>query len=204
MKLSLIGGGGFAKEVAEVASLRGYDIQGYFADTPGQAAWPYLGSLERAQDFNDDCVFAFAIGAVNAETLAQRRRIISTLAQQGLAFQTLVSPHAVVSAGVKLGVGVFVAHGAVLSVDAQVGDFCLLNTSAVVGHDAVVGSNVIMAPLCFLGGHVEIGNDVLIGPQASVLEGRKLAERTIVGTGAVVHRNTKSDAIVMPIRSKTL
>lgn len=204
MKLALIGGGGLAKEVAEVAGLLGHDVAGFYADTAAEASWPYLGPLDRAHEALDSFQFAFCIGAVNAAGLRLRRTILSNLKAQGLRFAELISPHAVVSAGVRLGEGVYVAHGVVLSVDAQVGDFCLINTSAVVGHDAKLADNVILAPLAFLGGHAEIGPDVLVGPHASVLENRKVAERSVVGTGAVVHRDTRPDAIVMPQRSRTL
>ena len=202
MKIGLIGGGGFAKEVAEIAEINGFQIAGYFSDDPLSELWEYLGPLSEACKLKSDMTFAFCIGAVNSEGLAKREKIIKSLQNDGLNFETLISPRAVVSKGVALGSGVIVAHGVVLSVDAVIGDFCIINTSAVVGHDAMVGSNSVLAPLSFLGGNVQVKNNVLIGPNSSVLEGRVVGENSVVGCGAVVHRSVNSNSTVLPVVTK--
>jgi acetyltransferase EpsM len=204
MKIGLIGGGGFAKEVAEIAELSGFEIAGYFSDLPANTKWLYLGKLSEAEKFKEKMHFAFCIGAVNGASLRRRREIILSLKEKNLSFETLISPKAVISAGVQLGVGVIVAHGVILSVDARIGDFCILNTGAVVGHDAKVGFNSILAPLCFLGGNVEIESDVLVGPNSSILELKKVGRNSVIGCGAVVHRNTKPNTTLMPINTKVM
>lgn len=204
MKIGLIGGGGFAKEVAEIAELNGFQVAGYFSDYPLSGQWKYLGSLSEAWKYKATMTFAFCIGAVNSDGLVMREKIIKSLQGNGLTFETLISPKAVVSKGVKLGCGVIVAHGVVLSVDSAVGDFCILNTSAVVGHDAIVGNNSVLAPLCFLGGKVQIANNVLVGPNSSVLEGRTVGDNSVVGCGAVVHRNVNPNSTVLPVVTKSV
>ena len=204
MKIGLIGGGGFAKEVAEIAELNGFQIAGYFSDCSGDVKWLHLGGLSDAKNFKEKMHFAFCIGAVNGAGLKKRREIILGLLDDGLIFESLISPKAVVSVGVQLGRGVVVAHGVILSVDARVGDFCILNTNAVIGHDAKIGFNSILAPLSFLGGNVQIETDVLVGPNSSVLEGRIVSKGSVIGSGAVVHRNVKPDSTVFPISTKTI
>lgn len=204
MRIGLIGGGGFAKEVAEIAALNGFRIAGYFSDFSNTGKWDYLGLLSDASKFKNEMHFAFCIGALNSVELKKRRALILDFQEEGLFFETLVSPNAVVSDGVQLGLGVIVAHSVVLSVDATIGDFCILNTNAVIGHDSKVGFNSILAPLCFLGGNVEIKTDVLVGPNSSVLEGRVVSERSIVGAGAVVHRNLAPDSTIFPVVTKTI
>lgn len=204
MKIGLIGGGGFAKEVAEIAELRGFQISGYFSDLPGNSKWLYLGKLNEAERFKEKMHFAFCIGAVNGESLRRRREIILSLKEKNLIFESMISPKAVISDGVQLGLGVIVAHGVVLSVDASIGEFCIVNTSAVVGHDAKVGFNSILAPLCFLGGNVEIESDVLVGPNSSILELRKIGRNSIIGCGAVVHRNIKPNTTLLPVNTKSI
>lgn len=204
MKIGLIGGGGFAKEVAEIAELNEFQIAGYFSDDPSSSQWKYLGGLSEARNYKSDMTFAFCIGAVNSDGLARRAKIIKSLQDDGLTFETLISPKAVVSKGVKLGFGVIVAHSVVLSVDSEIGNFCILNTSAVIGHDAIVGHNSILAPLCFLGGKVQVMHNVLIGPHSSVLEGRTVGENSVIGCGAVVHRSVNSNSTVLPVVTKTV
>jgi acetyltransferase EpsM len=204
-KLVLIGGGGFAKEVAELAVLSGHDVVGYVADTPGILKSPYLGTPDQLQSLPvqfDAVVLAF--GALNAQGLIQRRAMINKIYSMGLQTLALVSPHAVVSLGVKLGVGVVVAHGVVLSVDSSVGDYCILNSCAVIGHDAEIGSNVIVAPQAFVAGNCFIADNCLLGPGSVVLEGRTVEGYCVVGTRAVVHRNLKHHSTVMPSVTKVL
>lgn len=204
MRIGLIGGGGLAKEVSEIATLNGYDIAGYFADQPGTTRWKYLGTFDDVLHHRNNMQFTLCIGAVNADGVSRRRALIDYFSKSNINFANLISPHAVVSEGVILGKGLIVAHGVVLSVDAMIGDFCLLNTNAVVGHDANVGSNCILAPLSFLGGNTFLEQDVIIAPHASVLEGRKIHSGCVVGTGAVVYRDLKSNSTVMPVVTKTL
>jgi UDP-3-O-[3-hydroxymyristoyl] glucosamine N-acyltransferase len=121
-----------------------------------------------------------------------------------LKFVNLISPNAYIAEGVKLGNGIVIAHGVILSVDSFVDDFCLLNTNAVIGHDAYLGPNSILAPLSFVAGNVRIEKDVLVGPNACVLEGLNVGFGSIIGTGSSVFRDVKSNGIVIPVLTKTL
>jgi sugar O-acyltransferase (sialic acid O-acetyltransferase NeuD family) len=204
MKLALIGGGGLAKEAAEIALLNNFTIAGYFSDIKVTERWKYLGSISDALSRNRDFIYAFCIGAINSDGIKRRRALINNFKECGLKFVNLVSPYAVISDGVRLGSGVIIAHGAVLSVDAIIEDFCLLNTNTVIGHDAYVGSNSVLAPLSFIAGNVRLERDVLIAPNACILEGRTIGAGSVVGTSSSVYRDIKPGGIVMPVITKTL
>ena len=204
-RLVLVGGGGFAKEIAEVARLTGHHLVGYLAPAPGIVALPHLGYLEwltANRDGFDAAIIAF--GAVDRRSLAQRVALTRQLEADGIAFATLVSPHAIVSAGVELGAGTFVAHGAVISVDARTGRHVIINSAAIIGHDAAIGDGAIIAPGAFLGGNVSVGEGSLIGPGAQVLESRVVGRGCIVSVGSVVLRSIGDGATVLPARAKIL
>jgi acetyltransferase EpsM len=204
-RLVLVGGGGFAKEVAEIARLTGHDLVGYLAPDPGIVEIPHLGYLEwlaANRDSFDATIIAF--GAVDRRSLAQRVALTHQLEANGIAFATLVSPHAVVSAGVELGAGSFVAHAAVISVDARIGRHVIINSAAIIGHDAEIGAGAIIAPGAFLGGNVTVGEGSLIGPGAQVLEARAIGRGSIVSVGSVVLRSVGDGATVLPARVKIL
>jgi acetyltransferase EpsM len=202
-KLVLIGGGGFAKEVQEVAELCGHELVGYAADLPGILNLPYLGAVSTLADQRDkfDAVI-MAFGAVDRRSLARRAEVIGELAAMGLIFQSVISPHAIQSKGVTVGDGCFVAHGVVISVDASIGDHVILNSSAIIGHDADVGDRSIIAPGAFLGGAVTVGVDCLIGPGAQILERRRIGDQAIVSVGSTVLRHVAEGATVAPIKSQ--
>jgi acetyltransferase EpsM len=204
-RLAFIGGGGFAKEVLEIAELSGHRVVGYVADSQGVLSCPYWGRkealAERRSEFDAVCI---AFGAVDRKSVGSRRAVIDWVAENGFEPEPLVSPHAVRSSGVTIGPGTIVAHGVVISVDACIGSFAILNSGAIIGHDAVVGDNVTIAPAAFIGGKTVVGGGTLIGPGASVLQNLRVGSQVIVGTGASVVRSVPDMATVMPLRSKTL
>lgn len=204
-RLAFIGGGGFAKEVLEIAELNGHQVVGYVADAEGVLGRPYWGGkealAERRGEFDAVCI---AFGATDRKSVQSRQRLIEWAAENGYTCEPLISPHAVRSSGVAVGPGTIVAHGVVISVDACIGSFSILNTGAIIGHDAIIGDNVTIAPAAFIGGKTEVGSGTLVGPGASVLQSLSVGREVIVGTGASVLRNVPDGSTVMPLRSKTL
>jgi acetyltransferase EpsM len=202
-RLVLIGGGGFAKEVEEIAVLCGHDVVGYVGDAQGSLDSPYWGKrevlLDRRVDFDS---VAIAFGAVDRKSAQNRADMIQWVESTGLVAVALISPMAHVARGARIADGAFVAHGATVSVDASVGPYTILNSNAIVGHDAVIGGNVTIAPGAFVGGNAKVGRNSLVAPGALVLEGRHLGSDVIVGLGATVVRHVKDGATVMPLRSK--
>ena len=136
-RLAFIGGGGFAKEALELAELAGHEVVGYVGDTLGVLDRPYWGQretlLERRSDFDAVCI---AFGGVDRKGMAGRRRVVDWVRGNGFRSEALVSPHATCAKGTKIGEGTIVAHGVVVSVDANVGAFVILPpcTSIASGH----------------------------------------------------------------------
>jgi sugar O-acyltransferase (sialic acid O-acetyltransferase NeuD family) len=201
----MIGGGGFSNEVAEIASLNGFSICGYIDKKDCGTSWPYWGNFEvissRLKDFD---AIAIGIGAVNRDGLVRRLRIIQEIRLLDIPIQTLISPHATVSAGVEIGEGSIISHAAVLSVNSKVGPFAILNIGAILGHDARLASNVIMSPKSMVAGSSHVGDNCLLGSGAIVLENKNIGSGTVIGSGSVVHRDVKENSIVMPTVNKVL
>jgi sugar O-acyltransferase (sialic acid O-acetyltransferase NeuD family) len=204
-RLAMIGGGGFAKEVAEIAGLNGYAIVGCYAQAPGHFGAIHRGYLdELLRDRNDFDALALAIGGADRKSIAVRRKMIDWIEDNGLSAPALVSPHAIVAGGVVLGQGAVIAHGAILSVDVNLAPFCVVNAGAIVGHDTLLASNVTVAPGAFLGGGCNVGADTLVGPMAKVLQGVSIGQDVIVGVGCIVMQNLKAGAAVWPDRNRVI
>lgn len=198
-RLAILGSGGFAKEVAELAQLNDHSIVACYSKTAGMFAdlhRGYLDHLERDRDEFDGVVLG--IGAVDRRTLAVRRGLVDWLVEHGFNCPALASPRAVCARGAMLGAGAVVAHGVVLGVDSQVGSFSVINAGAIVGHDVAVDTNVIVAPGAFLGGSASVGENSLIGPLAKVLQGVPLGSDTLVGVGCLVIRSLEPGRTVWP------
>jgi sugar O-acyltransferase (sialic acid O-acetyltransferase NeuD family) len=204
-KIVLIGGGGFAKEVCEIAQLCGHEVVAYVGTRQDLLARPYWGEREalaaRCTEFDAVCI---AFGAIDRKSAVLRAETVAWLRQQSFPSLPLVSPAARLAQGALVGDGSIVAHGAVLSVDCSLGEHCIVNSNAIVGHDAKTAANVTVAPGAFIGGNVNIGANTLVGPGAIILEHRIVGENTIVGMGATVARDVPPGATVMPLRSKVI
>lgn len=198
-RLALIGGGGFSKEIAEVAQLRGYMVEATYSSQPTAQVGRYRGYLdELLADRAEYDGVALAVGGVSRAAIQARAEIIAWLDRHALPCPPLVSPHAIVSQGVSLGAGAFVAHGVIVNVDARLGRFCVVNTGAIIGHDSSIGDNTTISPAAFIGGRCAIGADGLVGPLAKVLQGLQVGERSMIGMGCTVLRRVPNDAAVWP------
>jgi len=205
-RLALIGGGGFAKEVLEVAQLLGYHVVGCVDDASSILVpipqWGGLSALSSRQAEFDEV--AIAIGAVDRRSFEIRHRILESFNQYDFTFAKLVSPMATLAKGVAVSSGVFVAHGVVVSVDAQLGRHVILNSNAIIGHDAVIGDESIVAPGAFVGGEAQVGKRVLVGPGAQVMQGLSVGDDSIVSVGTTVFRSLSRASTTVPQRQRVV
>lgn len=203
-RLALIGGGGFAREVAEVAELLGFEITGCYSSDPGNFAHVYRGDLdELARHKSDYDAVALAVGGVNRRTLTRRNQLVETMEAVGLPCPALVSPHAICAKGSVVGKGVFIGHNVTLGVGAQMRDYAIANIGAIIGHDTVIGRNSIVAPGAFIGGNCAIGDNTLLGPLSKILQGLKIGSDVIVGVGCTALRPLGDGTTVWPRPDRT-
>ncbi len=100
-RLALIGGGGFSKEIAEVAQMCGYTVDATYSSQPSAQVGTYRGYLdELLADRAAYAGVALAVGGVSRAAIQARAEIIAWLDRHALPCPPLVSPHAIVSQGV--------------------------------------------------------------------------------------------------------
>ncbi len=204
-RIALIGGGGFAKEVVEIANLCNHEVVGYVGNKIGNIDIPYWGNIEKLKKYkkNFDVVFV-AFGCVDRQSIQNRKNVIKWIKRKKFKSISLISPNSIKSKGVKVLPGSIIAHGATLHVDSKIKEFSIVNSNSIIGHDAVIGENVTIAPGAFIGGNSKIGNNTLIGPGSIILEDRKVGSEVVVGMGGTVARDISNKSTVMPIRSKVI
>jgi sugar O-acyltransferase (sialic acid O-acetyltransferase NeuD family) len=202
-KIAIIGGGGFAKEIIEVAEMNGYEIYGIFAKESSLDDYRYCGYLDELKEAKDnfDGVH-IAIGAVNKKGIDSRRVIIEFLKEHNIKQISLISPLATLAKDVKVGNGVYIGHKVLISVGTVIGDSVLFNHSSIVGHDCNIEDNVSIAPLVFLGGGVIIEKDVMIGVRSTIRQGIKIGKDSIIGMCSVIIKNIKANSLTLPTPTK--
>ncbi len=202
-RVAIIGGGGLAKEIIEVAKMQGHKIVGVFAIENTLFEYPHLGYLDEMITKKDEYDYLhIAIGAVNAKGIENRRAILEFIKKNNLPLISLISPKADISEGVEIGEGVYIAHRVIISCDSSIGDSVLINQGAIIGHDCKISENVSIAPLVFLGGGVEIEKDVMIGVRSTIRQGVRVGHNSIIGMGSIIIKNILPNSTTLQMPSK--
>jgi len=186
-KLLILGAGGHAKVIAELADASGTWQQIAMLDDRhqllnGTLRWPVPGAIGQANDFFPD--YSHAIVAVGESK--RRLEWLDMLAACGYCLPVLVHPTAWVSPSVSLGEGTVVMANATVQADAILKRGCIVNTACIVEHDCRIGEGVHICPGAALGGDVTVGDRSWLGIGCSVIQGIRMGSGVMVGAGAAV------------------
>lgn len=195
--LVLVGAGGHAKVVIEVARAAGrFNVVGLVdarPATPGVLGVPVLGGDEVLPRLRAEGV-AWAFAALGNNSA--RERVGADLRAAGFHLATLAHPSAVVMPSARIGEGIVVMPRAVVGAEARVDDLAIVNTGAVVEHDDLIGPAAHIAPLAALAGGVRVGARALIGIGSAVRPGISVGEDAVVGAGSAVVADVPAGARV--------
>jgi sugar O-acyltransferase (sialic acid O-acetyltransferase NeuD family) len=194
-RLVLIGSGGHAREVLEIAldcREHGLDIEpvGFIDEDPQRhglilGGFPVLGGFDWFESpAHRDVEVVAATGSP-----ALCRKFALAAHALGLRFVSVVSPHAHVSPMACIGQGVMVFPGVVVNIGARIGNHVTLNVGATVSHDTTVGAYCNINPGVRLAGEVCIGEGCYVGMGANVIQQVSIGAGSIIGAGAVVIRD---------------
>lgn len=201
--IAVVGGGGFAKEVIEVAKMLGYSIHGIFAQESSLGDFEYRGYLEELNQQKDsfDGVIV-AVGAVNRQGIKNRAEIIEFIDANDIPLISVISPLATIAKSVKIAKGVYIGHNVLISCDTEISQNVLINHNACIGHDCLISTNVSIGPQVFLGGGVVIKSDVIVGVGATVMQGIEIGENSLIGMRSVVMKRVKPNSMTIHPPSK--
>ncbi len=197
--LIIIGGGGHAKVIADIAIQSGYTIRGFLDDNCEiEAVLGYcrLGSVADCVNFTD-CSFIIAIGN------GKIRRMIAEKYPQ-LDYVTLIHSSAVIGSEVKIGKGTVVMPLSVINACAEIGEFSIVNTAAVVEHDSIVGDFTMLAPNCTVCGLTKIGSNCFIGAGSTVRNVLSICDNVTVGLGAAVVKDITEEGTYVGVPAKRI
>lgn len=198
-KLIIVGAGGLGRIVHDVLSrdvevMREYVLAGFLdtrpnLDLPTDLQSSVLGSPLTYQP-NTDEVFIPAIGDPS-----WRKKLLAPLISKNAIFYSYINQASVASRA-KIGAGVFLTPGVVISTDCQIGDYTYIDTYVVVGHDNHIGSYCMVGAMSFLAGGVRLSDGVAIHPRATIAKGVNLGLDCTVGIGSVVIKNVPASSTV--------
>ncbi|HZR25951.1 MAG TPA: acetyltransferase [Vicinamibacterales bacterium] len=206
MKIVVIGAGGHAKVVLDVARSTGMsdaDVLGFVDDNVALigtrvSGFPVIGPIDALPPPRE----ARVIMGIGDNAL--RCRLFARLRERGYEILTVIHRSAIVAPGCTLGDGVVVMAQAAVNVDTRIGDNVVLNTGCTVDHDCAIGAHAHIAPGANLAGGVVIGEQTLIGIGSAVIPGVAIGPRTIVGAGSVVTKDIGADCVVAGVPARVI
>jgi UDP-perosamine 4-acetyltransferase len=203
----LLGGGGHARVVADVAGLLGWHVVGIVAPVaPAATDWadcpPWLGGDDVLPHLDVRGVSLINAVGGGSDALV-RRRIFVDAKRHGLTFATICHPSATIGAATVLGEACQVMAGAIIQPGTSLGANVLVNTAASIDHDNCIGDHAIVAPRAVLGGGVDVGENAFIGMGAVVLPNLRVGQGALVAAGAVVTRDVAAGTRVFGCPART-
>jgi sugar O-acyltransferase (sialic acid O-acetyltransferase NeuD family) len=109
----------------------------------------------------------------------------------GYSFISYVSSRATIFAGTNVGENCFILEDNTIQPFAKIGDNVILWSGNHIGHHSRVGDHVMFTSHVVLSGHCIVEPYCFLGVNATIRDGIRLGEGTLVGMGACVGRDTE-------------
>jgi sugar O-acyltransferase (sialic acid O-acetyltransferase NeuD family) len=206
----IYGGTGQAKVVRPIIEERGARVVAVFDDTPDlRSPFPdvpiYRGwdSFLRwiAERQRAELGFCVAIGNPHGRA---RLRLHAQLKGEGLIPVSVIHSSASVAANASIGEGCQIMAGAVVGVEARLGQCVIVNTRASVDHEDVLEDGAEVAPGATLCGAVRMEEASWVCAGATVLPRLRIGADAIVGAGAVVTRDVVPRTTVVGVPARLM
>lgn len=201
--LVVIGAGGHAVSVAEVAYSAGFQIK-CFVD-PGKAGqtileFPVISDLAELDDLHSYSI-CIAIGD-NATRALVFDKITAVFGS--LTFPALVHKSAVLSRYAALENGTVVMPNASIGPQSHIGKFCIVNTSSSIDHDCTLADFASVAPGVSTGGGVKIGYRSAISIGAVIKHGITIGQDTVLGGNSYLNQNLGDEVLAYGSPAKVI
>lgn len=212
LPLVVVGGGGFGREVIDVAdainaaaSVTVWDVVGVVDDAPSDVnldrlltrGIPYLGTVDQHLDESGRAHYVVGIGSPRV-----RQVIADRYDAAGWTAATLIHPTATMGCDVRVGEGSVVCAGVRLTTNICLGRHVHLNLNSTIGHDSEIGDFVSVNPLGSISGDCVIEDGVLIGVAAVVLNRLRVGAAAVVGGSACVVKDVSPNATVKGVPAR--
>ncbi|MDA9334066.1 transferase [Actinomycetota bacterium] len=199
----IIGAGGHAKSVAEIALAMGYDIRAFISQNT--ASQTLLGSkiqLELPQDLDmDEDSIAIGIGANWT-----REKVWRELSHDFplSMFPVLAHPSSSIAADTRLGAGSTIHQNASIGTSSSLGIFCTINTAASIDHDCQLGDFASVGPGSHTGGNVTIGDRAALAIGSITRHGIQIGSDSVLGAASYAHKSILENTVNIGIPATLL
>jgi UDP-perosamine 4-acetyltransferase len=200
----VLGAGGHAKVVIEILRANGETVDYCVSGTHGAETCVGVSVLEGDEHLPTLRQKGYCRAFVAIGSNAIRQRVADVVRRVGFQLINAISPHAIISPSVRLGVGIAIMAGAIINAASVIADLVIVNTGATIDHDCRIGRGVHIAPQCTLAGNVIVGEGAFLGTGATAIPRMQIGRRATVGAGAVVIRNIPDGAVAVGVPARVV
>jgi sugar O-acyltransferase (sialic acid O-acetyltransferase NeuD family) len=124
-----------------------------------------------------------------------RRERYENAKQRGYDFINYVASSASVWPNLIIGENVLIYEHAIIQPFAKIGNNCIIRSGANVAHHCIVKDHAFVAAEAVMGSKTCVGEQAVLGLGSVVRDQINIANRSFVGAGAVVVKDTEEDAV---------
>ena len=201
--IMIVGAGGHAVSVANVAISAGYSVISFVDDNKvGQQIMeiPVI-SEEVSKSGSSQYNYAIAIGD-NAKRKRVYKEFISDLPNAN--FPSLIHKSSVIGINSQIEEGVVIMPNSNIGPNSKVGRLCIINTSSSIDHDCVVSDFASLAPGVITGGNVKVEELSAISIGAVVKHGIKIGNDSVIGASSYVNKDVGNNVVAYGIPCKKI
>lgn len=133
-----------------------------------------------------------------------RARLYQDAKRKGYRCATYVSSRAFVWRNAEVGENSFIFENNVIQPFVRIGNNCVLWSGNHVGHRTVVRDNVFVASHAVISGYCDIGEHSFVGVNATFNDGVKVAADCVIGSGALVVKDTEQGKVYVGSPARAL
>jgi sugar O-acyltransferase (sialic acid O-acetyltransferase NeuD family) len=196
--LNIIGTGGHAKVVLDIAMQSNQVIDAFYDDSSKSNKTNFngfnvLSPIDKLTDGN-------AIVAIGNNKI--RKEISNRF--NNINWKTLIQTGTIISDNVVIRGGSLIVAGAILQTCTIIGEHCIINTNASIDHDCIIDNFVHISPSVTLCGNVKIGEGTHVGAGATIIPNTKIGKWCVIGAGAVVTKDVPDFSLVVGVPGKII
>ncbi|WP_261786357.1 MULTISPECIES: acetyltransferase [Fusobacterium] len=124
-----------------------------------------------------------------------RKKVWEMFKQAGWNSINIIHPNVVISKDAKLGEGILIECGCLITPNPIIGNNVVVNTGSQVNHDSIIEDHVYIASGVVLLGGVKIGENTLLNDGVIVTLGKIVGKNSLIGAGAVVTKNMEDNVV---------
>ena len=200
-KIVIIGAGQHARVVLyNVEEQNKYEVIGFLDSDDNRIGKVFEGKeilgnyqKENLKEFSKKIgTNKFFIGFGN---MKYRKKVFDYFINNGWEAVNIIHPNAVVSKNARLGKGILIECGCLITPNPVIGDNVVVNTGSQVNHDNIIEDNVYIASGVILSGGIKIGENTLLDDGVIVTLGCSVGKNSLIGAGAVVTKNISDEVV---------